>query len=164
MMGFLPRTRIFVDEPTMEEADALAELHADGFVRGWSADDIAALMAGDNLVALVVRRESLFGLRRIVGFAMVRIAADEAEILTIAVSRARRGNGFGRLLMEEALRRLYRERVAACFLEVNRDNQPALALYRSLGFEEVGTRKGYYDSVSGSGAGGSALVMRLQLR
>ena len=160
-MGLLPRTRVFVDEPTVEEAEALAELHADGFARGWSADDVAALMSGDDLIALAVRRESLFGLRRIVGFVIARIAADEAEILTIAVSRARRGGGFGRMLMEEMLRRLYRERVA-CFLEVNRDNGPALALYRSLGFEEVGTRKGYYDSVEGSG--GSALVMRLQLR
>lgn len=164
MIGLLPRTRIFVDEATLKEAEALAELHADGFVIGWSSDDIAALMAGDNLVALAVRRESLFGLRKIVGFVMVRIAADEAEILTIAVSRSRRGNGFGRLLMEEALRRLYRERVATCFLEVNHDNRPAVALYRSLGFEEVGTRKGYYDSLAASGAGGSALVMRLQLR
>lgn len=162
MIGLLPRTRVIVDEPKTEEADVLAELHAEGFARNWSAEDIAALMAEDDVVALVVRRESLFGLRRIVGFVLVRVAADEAEILTIAVRRARRGSGFGRRLMEEGLRRLYRERIAACFLEVNRDNERAVALYRSLGFEEVGTRKGYYDSVDG--AGGGALVMRLQLR
>jgi ribosomal-protein-alanine N-acetyltransferase len=119
-------------------------------------------MAGANVFVLAVRRESPFGLRRMVGFVMVRIAADEAEILTIAVGRARRGNGFGRMLMEEALRRLYRERVAACFLEVSRDNARAVGLYHRLGFEEVGARKGYYASVAGSD--GSALVMRLQLR
>lgn len=162
MMGLLPRTRVFVDEAEPDEAETLAELHADGFARNWSADDIAVLMAGDNVFALAVRRESLFGLRKMVGFVMVRIAADEAEILTIAVGRARRGNGFGRMLMEEALRRLYRERVTACFLEVNRDNARAVGLYRKLGFEEVGARKGYYDSIAGSD--GSALVMRLQLR
>jgi ribosomal-protein-alanine N-acetyltransferase len=162
MMGLLPRTRVFVDEPDLGEAEMLAELHADGFARGWSADEIAALMAGANVFVLAARRESLLGLRKMVGFVMVRIAADEAEILTIAVSPTRRGNGFGRLLMEEALRRLYRERVAACVLEVNCDNEPALGLYRRLGFEEVGARKGYYDSVGGSG--GSALVMRLQVR
>lgn len=162
MMGFLPRPRAFVDQPELGEVDMLAELHADGFARGWSADDIAALIAGGNVFALSARRESLLGIRKLVGFVMVRIAADEAEILTIAVSRERRGNGFGRMLMEEALRRLYREHVAACFLEVNRDNVPAIGLYRRLGFEEVGARKGYYDGVAG--AGSAALVMRLQLR
>lgn len=162
MIGLLPRARVIVDEPQVEEAETLAELHADGFARSWSADDIAALMADGNVFVLTVRRESIFGLRRAVGFVIVRVAADEAEILTIAVSRVRRGAGYGRLLIEEALRRLYRERVAACFLEVNRGNERAVSLYRSLGFEEVGTRKGYYDSVAG--ADGSALVMRLRLR
>jgi ribosomal-protein-alanine N-acetyltransferase len=161
MMWLFPSPRVIVDEPAVGEVDILADLHAEAFARGWSAEDFAALMAGDNVFALTARRESLFGLRRIAGFVVVRIAADEAEVLTIAVGRARRGRGYGRLLMEEALRRLYRERIAACFLEVNRDNDPAVALYRGLGFEDVGTRKGYYGSVAGSD--GTAIVMRLAL-
>ena len=64
--------------------------------------------------------------------------------------------------MEEAIRRLYREGVAACFLEVDEANAAAVRLYRSLGFEVVGERKGYYQA---SQAGeGTALVMRVQLR
>lgn len=162
MMGLLPTTRVIVDEPALGDADVLAELHAEGFARSWSAEDIAALMSGNNCFALAVRRESLFGMRRIAGFVMVRVAADEAEVLTIAVGRTRRGKGYGRLLMEEALRRLYRERVGACFLEVNGDNGRAVALYRRLGFEAVGTRKAYYDRTASSD--GTAVVMRLQLR
>lgn len=162
MIALLPRTRTHVDEPTASELDSLAEIHADGFSRGWSADDFANLLAEANVFALVVRRQSAFGGRRVVGFVLVRIAADEAEILTIAISRLRRGNGYGRLLMEEAIRRLYRERVGTCFLEVDRSNDRAVGLYRRLGFEAVGTRKGYYREASGPQ--GSALVMRLQLR
>jgi ribosomal-protein-alanine N-acetyltransferase len=93
---------------------------------------------------------------------LVRTAADEAEVLTIAVGPGSRGRGYGRMLMEEALRRLYRERTAFCFLEVDRDNRPAVALYRSLGFVVAGERRRYYpDPQSGDG---TALVMRVQLR
>ena len=162
MIGLLPRTRVFVDEPNLSDADALVEIHADAFARGWSAEDLEALLVEPNVFALAIRRESIFGIRRLVGFVLVRVAADEAEILTIAVSPSRRGRGYGRLLMEEAMRRLYRERVAACFLEVNRDNDRAVGLYQVLGFEEVGMRKGYYGGDAESD--GSALVMRLQLR
>jgi ribosomal-protein-alanine N-acetyltransferase len=162
MIALLPRARAFVDEPTPSELDSLAEIHADGFAHGWSAEDLASLLAEANVFALVVRRQPAFGGRRIVGFVLVRIAADEAEILTIAVSRVRRGHGYGRLLMEEAMRRLYRERIGACFLEVDRSNDRAVGLYRALGFAAVGTRKGYYRETAG--ADGSALVMRLDLR
>jgi ribosomal-protein-alanine N-acetyltransferase len=162
MMGLLPRSRVFVDEVGTGEADALVDLHVDAFARAWSADDFAALMSNRNVFALALRRESVLGMRRLAGFVLLRTAADEAEILTIAVGRANRGKGYGRLLMEEALRRLYREHVAACFLEVDRGNEAALRLYRRLGFKDVGVRKGYYPQ--GTDTDGSALVMRLQLR
>ena len=64
--------------------------------------------------------------------------------------------------MDEALRQLYRERVRSCFLEVDPDNAPAVSLYRSLGFAQVGARKGYYQR-PGADAG-AALVMRLDLQ
>jgi ribosomal-protein-alanine N-acetyltransferase len=162
MMGFLPRMRTFVQEIDAGEADALADIHAEAFARTWSADDISALLAQKNVFALGIRRDSLFGSRRLLGFVLVRSAADEAEILTIAVHAGQRGRGYGRLLMEETMRRLYRDHIASCFLEVDRGNETAIALYRKLGFREVGSRKGYYPG--GSGSGGTALVMRAQLR
>ena len=64
------------------------------------------------------------------GFVLFRNAGDEAEILSIAVRRSHRGRGHGRLLMDEALRRLYRERIKTCFLEVDPDNAAAVSLYR----------------------------------
>ena len=89
------------------------------------------------------------------------MAADEAEILAIAVRPTLRRRGFGRMLMEEALRRLHRAGASACFLEVDRGNGPAVALYRSLGFHVVGERRNYY---GGTNHDGTALVMRVQLR
>jgi len=162
MIEFFPRSRIFIDEIRPAEAETLVDVHADAFAQAWSAEDFAALMANDNVMSLAIRRDPVFGARRLAGFALLRSAADEAEVLTIAIRRSSQGRGYGRLLMEEALRRLYRDRIATCFLEVDRGNEPALGLYRALGFEVVGTRKGYYRNAAD--AEGSALVMRLQLR
>ena len=64
--------------------------------------------------------------------------------------------------MDAVLRRLHAERAEALFLEVDETNLPAIALYRRLGFGEVGRRANYYRS-SGHGPTG-ALVMRRDLR
>jgi [ribosomal protein S18]-alanine N-acetyltransferase len=140
------------------EAEALAEIHAAAFGHAWSAEEFAALLGERTVFAVGVRRVS-----RLVGFVLVRVVADEAEILTIAVRPNSRGRGFGRMLMDEALRRLHRAGASACFLEVDRGNAPALALYRSLGFAVAGERRNYYRTAA-AGGDGTALVMRVQLR
>jgi ribosomal-protein-alanine N-acetyltransferase len=161
MSGFFG-ARTILDEVRADDADELVAIHADAFARSWSADDFAALIADRTVFALALRRQGRLGRRRMIGFVLLRAVAGEAEILTVAVASAERGRGRGRLLVEEALRRLYREGVSACFLEVDRANQPALRLYRSLGFEVIGERKGYYQASGPDG--GTALVMRAQLR
>lgn len=162
MIDFLARPRTVVESIGPAEADSLADIHSDSFSRGWSEEEFAALAANASVIALGLRRYSLYRSKRLIGFGLFRIAADEAEVLTVAVQRARQGRGYGRLLMEEALRRLYRERIGSCFLEVDRDNRAAVNLYQSLGFETVGERKGYYHRLDGPA--GIALVMRLRFR
>lgn len=151
-----------VDEaPTDADIAAIAEIHAGAFARGWSEAEIAALLGDPGVLAAVARRPSPYGTRRPIGFAIARAAADEAEILTIAVQGRWRGRGVGRALIETLLRRLYADRVGSVFLEVAEGNAAAVALYRRLGFAVVGSRRGYY---AGDGEGGHALVMRLDLR
>jgi len=163
MIDFLPRPRIyFFEVQGAADIEAMAAIHADGFSRGWSADEIEQLVADRHVRCILLRRESAFGYRRILGFVMARVVADEAEILTLAVASNRRGQGIGRRLMEELMRRLYAERVRDVFLEVDENNPPALALYRRLGYVEVGRRKGYYQDASGRA--GTALVLRLHLQ
>ena len=147
---------------TRDQAEALAEIHAAAFAHTWSVEDFAALLAERSVFAVAVRRHSIFAGRRLAGFVLVRVVADEAEILTIAVRPAHRGRGYGRMLMDEVLKRLYRAGVAACFLEVDRGNLPAVTLYRSLGYVVAGERRNYYRA--GSPGDGTALVMRVQLR
>src|SRR5260370_35951993 len=115
--------RMILDEVRAPDADALVAIHGDAFARSWSADDFAALIADRTVFALALRRQPWFGGRRLIGFALLRAVAGEAEILSFAVAPGARGRGFGRLLVEGGMRRVYREGAAACFLEVGQGNQ-----------------------------------------
>jgi ribosomal-protein-alanine N-acetyltransferase len=92
---------------------------------------------------------------------MSRLAADEAEILTICIDPAHRGRGLGHLLLERHLAHLVRRGVATLFLEVEDNNAPALALYRAFHFAKVGERPGYYLKPDGTRA--LALILRRDL-
>lgn len=157
------RPLLVFEEAWSEDTERLASIHAAGFPgAAWSASDLAALLREESVFGVVARRANAFGTRSAVGFVLVRVAADEAEILTIAVAASHRRRGVGRALIEEAMRRLYRDRVACLFLEVDAGNAAALALYHRLRFEKVGERKGYY--AHGTVPGATALVMRADLR
>lgn len=116
-----------------------AALHAESFDDAWREAEIAALLASPGVFARLARDGEAP-----LGFLLVRVAADEAEILTLAVSPARRRQGAGRALVEAAAEAAVLVGATALFLEVAEDNGPALALYNACGFERVGRRLGYY--------------------
>ena len=78
------------------------------------------------------------------GFILVRIAADESEVLTIGVVPEERKRGVGTELMTEAAKMAASQGAVCLFLEVGRQNIAARRLYGKLGFEQVGTRGHYY--------------------
>lgn len=82
----------------------------------------------------------------LVGFLVARRAADEAEILDLAVAPERRRRGIGSALLTHALDALARAGVEMTYLEVRASNREAIGLYRTMGFREVGRRAGYYVS------------------
>ncbi len=157
----LPRTPIQIAPARASDLPVLAAIHAASFPHSWSEVELSALIRDPNVICLVARRANAFGTRRAIGFLLLRVAADEAEVLTIAVDPRRRGLGCGRDLMEVGMRELYRERIRSLFLEVDAGNRAALALYRKLRFHQVGERRGYYRD--GNGGTSTALVMRADL-
>jgi tRNA threonylcarbamoyladenosine biosynthesis protein TsaB len=137
------------------DAQVMAALHAACFSEPWSAPDFAALVTAPGGVARLAFLGE--GAPQPVGFALARHAAGEAEILTLCTRPATRRRGVARALVRSLVEALGAEGVTSLFLEVGEDNQPALALYQSLGFEVVGRRAGYYwGTVAGRG---NALVM-----
>ena len=153
-------SRLFVRRaPTLMEAGAgdacaFASLHAASFHRAWSEGEFEALLSQSNAVA----HRAMMG-RSLVGFVLSRMAAGEAEILSIAVAASRRGKGLAGRLLQLHLRRLAALGVRAVFLEVAEDNAPAQRLYRRAGFRQVGRRAAYYSPAPGPGA----LVLRRDL-
>lgn len=81
---------------------------------------------------------------KIVGYAVALEAADEGEILNLAVAEMGRRRGLGRALVEAIVAALTERGVRQVYLEVRESNAPARALYASFGFKEVGRRKAYY--------------------
>ena len=82
------------------------------------------------------------------GFALTRYAPGEEELLLIAVRPELRGRGVGRILLERIFAAARERGAERMFLEM-RDNNPALGLYTSMGFEPIGRRKAYYRLPSG---------------
>lgn len=78
---------------------------------------------------------------RVDGYAGLALGPDEAEVQTIGVRPDRQGRGIGRALLRELIGAAQGRRI---LLEVRTDNEPALALYRSTGFETIGLRRRYY--------------------
>lgn len=135
---------------------ALAALHGASFHRGWDETEFAGMLARADTLMHVLR------LGRIVaGFAASRIAADESEILSIAVARSQRGRGLSGVLLRSHLGHLAGRGVRTVFLEVDENNLPARALYARFGFQEVGRRERYYRDPAGRQS--NALVLRRDL-
>jgi ribosomal-protein-alanine N-acetyltransferase len=153
MIGLL--SRLFSrGEPAFAEARprdaaAIAGIHGASFQRGWGEDEIYGLLIEKNVVA----HRAISG-RKVVGFILSRLAAGEAEILSVAIAPAWRGRKLARPLLDLHLRRLAGLGTRTVFLEVGEQNMPATRLYRRAGFREVGKRQGYYEG------GATALVMR----
>jgi ribosomal-protein-alanine N-acetyltransferase len=145
-----------IEPATPRDAARLAQLHGASFHRGWSEGEFEAMLAERNTLVHRLR----IG-RTIVGFAVSRMAADEAEILSIAIAAGHRGRGLSRNLLLTHLGHLAGRGVRTVFLEVEENNQPARRLYEWAGFGVVGRRERYYREANGEQL--NALLMRRDL-
>ena len=128
-----------------EAADALAAAHALAFDHGWSARDIADILASPGAFALAVRLDDTPR-----AFILCRAIAGEAEVLTLAVDPLLRRQGVARALLTAAIGAAEAAGADVLFLEVAADNEAALGLYAGAGFVRGGARRGYYRRADGA--------------
>lgn len=155
-------TRLFGSPPAtveaarLRDAPQLAQLHGASFHRGWGANEFEQMLLDRNTLVHRLRQG-----RRLIGFSVSRLAADEAEILSIALAPQHRGRGLSGDLLHTHLGHLAGRGVQKVFLEVEEGNQPARRLYDRAGFRVVGRRERYYRDAAGQQL--NALVMQRDL-
>ena len=104
----------------------------------WSARDFRECVASDVVFLVAAASDG------VAGYVIAQDAADEGEILNLAVAPGRQRGGIGRALVEQVLGALAGRGARRVFLEVREANTAARALYAALGFQEVGRRPRYY--------------------
>lgn len=98
---------------------------------------------------------------KLAGYFLLMMLPDEAHLLNITVAPAWQGRGLGRVLLDRVFQIARGFALPAVLLEVRPSNPHALAVYRHIGFRQIGIRKNYYPAASGQRE--DAIVMRLPL-
>jgi ribosomal-protein-alanine N-acetyltransferase len=148
-------------QATLADAADLSRLHSASFEDGWSESDFRTWLSRTEGFAVVASRaiSSRATSSReweAIAFGLGLAAGDDAELLTIATDQGRRRAGLGRQIFGALDKEAARRGLKRWVLEMARNNLPAIGLYKSFGFVEIGVRKAYY---SQGGSRVDALVL-----
>ena len=133
-----------VVEASIVHAGVISVLHGACFEEAWNEKSISEVLNMAGTTGLLVGAE----MEKPLGFILFRVAADEAEVLSIGVIPAARKNGLASILLQASIKVAAKRGVAKMFFEVAADNTAARAFYESVGFEIIGKRPGYYNRSS----------------
>lgn len=124
---------------SISDVPAIAELECKCFSDPWSERSVAAELENPLSLWLV----ALLG-RTVVGYVGSQSVMEQADMMNIAVNPDYRRQGIAESLIERLVAELKDKQVSSLTLEVRASNAPAIALYRKLGFIQVGKRSNYY--------------------
>jgi ribosomal-protein-alanine N-acetyltransferase len=129
----------------MRESDLgrVMEIERAAFSHPWSEELVRRELGHEFSTVLLAIGAGEAG-EGVLGFAIVWLIHDELHVLNVAVAPEARRRGVARALLAEVEARAAAEGAARATLEVRRSNAPAIELYRSLGYREVGVRPRYY--------------------
>ena len=145
---------IIIVQMTENHVSAVAEMEKLCFSDPWSENSVRSELNNPLSLWLV----ALDG-DKVVGYIGSQTAADESDMMNLAVLPEYRGMHIGSKLTEELTRFLISKGSTALFLEVRESNFPAIALYEKMGFEQIGLRPNYYFHPKEN-----AIIMRKELK
>jgi ribosomal-protein-alanine N-acetyltransferase len=122
------------------DLDRVVAIERSAFSDPWSKRAFVELLAQPHVRSFAIDGDDA----RLAGYAFCAVAADQGEILNLAVDQHARRIGLGRALLDAVLQAMRREGVATVFLEVRQSNEAAIRLYTRAGFRSVSMRRAYY--------------------
>lgn len=148
-----PSTALTIRRCVPQDLERIASIERASFSDPWSFETFSAALALRHMRFLVAEEGGRDGgaggaAPALVGYVVALVMADEGEIADVAVAPSARCRGIGRALLERIMADVMEVGLRALYLEVRESNAAARALYRSLGFEQVGRRRGYYQHPS----------------
>ncbi len=113
------------------------------FGEAWNALQVEGMLALPGTAMCIATKDG-----KVAGFALTRLTLDEVELLLIAVDPHARRCGIAKQLISFTMEIAVKLSAASIYLEVRKGN-PACALYKSVGFIQIGNRPGYYKGIRG---------------
>lgn len=145
-----PSAAIRIDRGSSDDLDSVMQVmeaaFGDRFGEAWTRSQCSGILPMAGIRLALARDGDGTG---VIGFALARTIADEAELLLLAVAPGHHRRGIGSRLLDDFMDRAREGGAAKVHLEV-RDGNPAIAMYRAAGFLPVGRRRNYYRGADGS--------------
>lgn len=134
------------------DVDSLVAIEQENTEHPWSKANFVSSMADTNTLSV-----GLFLERDLIGYALVLVAIDSADLLNIGIHPEHKRRGFGKVLLVHMLSQLKEVSVKALILEVRAENHIAINFYKKYGFEPIAIREGYYSNLE------DAKIMKLHI-
>ena len=144
-----------------DHAAIIAGIHAAAFEEPWDSNAIADLLSSPGAICLLAASAENLCDQQPLGFVLARKAADEMEILTIAVLPSSRRRGVGKALLDGLCNEARKAGAVSIFIEYATGNSAADALYKAHGFHQTGIRKDYYRRADGTRRDAITAVLKL---
>jgi len=145
-------------EMRAEDLEAVMAIENTAYPFPWTIGNFRDSLSAGYRLKLLRERGVL------IGYVVWMPVLQEAHLLNITLAPPRQGHGLGTWMMRSVMQQMQAEGLQQILLEVRPSNHRALALYRRLGFAQIGIRKGYYpNSATASVSREDAVVMRQSL-
>lgn len=128
-----------IKKMTEVEVKQVAAIAAEVFVHPWTEQGFADALPMENACFLLAVEKDT-----VLGYCGLYMAADEGEILNVAVKPEYQNQGIADELLKALIQEGRRQGISRFFLEVRVSNEPAIRLYEKNGFVKQGIRKGFY--------------------
>lgn len=129
---------------TLNDFNQISNILTSDFDAFWNTSTLKNEIKAENSNYIVAK----FG-QEIVGFAGIKVMVDQADIMNIVVRKDYRNQGIGGLLLKRLIALSKELKLDSITLEVMEENYSAIHLYKNFGFEQIGTRKNYYQDKNG---------------